>query len=123
MTDPYPSVPPTAPQPGVYAPAYGAVAPVQNPGRTLGIVGFILAFCGPLTVAGLIVSIVGLVKSRRAQQPNGLALAGTIIGALGTVVGIVVTVLMIIGLVDLVGTCADLGPGTHHMNGITYHCS
>ncbi|THJ66663.1 DUF4190 domain-containing protein [Arthrobacter echini] len=57
--------------------------PAENPGRTLGIVGFILAiFIAPV---GLIISIIAFVKSRKAGMGNGLALAGIIIGAIFTV--------------------------------------
>lgn len=61
-------------------------APTDNPGRVLGIVGFILAiFIAPV---GLIISIIAFVKSRKAGMGNGLALAGIIIGALFTILGV-----------------------------------
>jgi len=55
----------------------------KNPGKTLGIIGFVLAFF--ISILGLILSIVGLVKSRKAGFKNPLAIAGIVIGALGTV--------------------------------------
>ncbi|OUM45623.1 DUF4190 domain-containing protein [Arthrobacter sedimenti] len=64
--------------------------PAENPGRTLGIVGFILAIL--IAPVGLIISIVALVKSRRARMGNGFALAGIIIGALFTIIGIILAI-------------------------------
>lgn len=63
----------------------------ENPGRTLGIVGFILAIL--IAPVGLIISIVAFVKSRRAKMGNGFALAGIIIGILFTIIG---TILIIV---------------------------
>jgi hypothetical protein len=37
-----------------------------------------------------------------------------------TLAGIVVA---IVGATTLLGTCADLGPGTHVVDGVTYTCS
>src|SRR4051794_14159264 len=72
----------------------GQPAPGQPvPGKTLGIVGFVLSLLGPLTVAGLIVSIIGMVQSKRANAKNGFALAGIIIGAVGTVLLILFTII------------------------------
>jgi hypothetical protein len=84
---PYPAQP-------VYAPygAYGYAAPPQN---VPALVGFILALVGfglgiftygLLGLAGGIVSVVGLVKSRRMQREglpghrHGMALAGVLVG-------------------------------------------
>lgn len=72
-----------APYPGQQTPQG---APTDNPGRVLGIVGFILAiFIAPV---GLIISIIAFVRSRKAGMGNGLALAGIIIGALFTILGV-----------------------------------
>ena len=58
----------------------------ENPGKTLGIVGFILAFFFPLV--GLPLSIIGLVKSKKAGMRNGLALAGVILNSIFIVAGL-----------------------------------
>jgi hypothetical protein len=71
--------------------------PAENPGRTLGIVGFILAIL--IAPIGLIVSIVAFVKSRKARMGNGFALAGIIIGVLFT-----------IGLILIIGLVAAAAP-------------
>jgi hypothetical protein len=102
----------------------GQPAPGQPvPGKTMGIVGFVLSLLGPLTVAGLIVSIIGMVQSKRANAKNGFALAGIIIGALGTVLLILFTIITIAGIAYMVEVCGDLGPGTHFQDGVTYTCS
>lgn len=56
------------------------VAQPHNPGKTLGIVGFIFAFVG-LHLVGLILSIIALVKSHGAGMRNGLAVAGIVLNA------------------------------------------
>src|SRR5215210_2130737 len=58
---------------------HGAVMyPERRPSNTLGIVGFVLAFCLP--PIGLILSLAAL-----ARRPRGFAIAGVIIGLLGSV--------------------------------------
>lgn len=62
-------------------------APVTtNPGKGLGIAGFILAFFFPLV--GLPLSIVAFLKSKKANVRNGLALAGIILNSVFLVLGI-----------------------------------
>jgi hypothetical protein len=62
-----------------------------DPGRTLGIVGLVLAFLIPLV--GLILSIVAFNQSKRAGFTNTLARVGIIVAvivmALGLVIGII----------------------------------
>lgn len=116
---------PPADQPQAYAaapppaPAYAQPAP-SAPGKTLGIVGLILAIIAPLI--GLILSIVAFVQSRKAGLKNGPALAGIIVGAILTVVGIIVTIAIIAGLgvaaAQLVEWCAQYGSGVHEINGV-----
>ena len=115
---------PAAPQYQAAPPANSggyAPAPSSQPGKILGIVGFILAFLAP--VIGLILSIIAKVQSRKAGVPNGLATAGIIIGALATIAYIIIIIVAIAGAAALVGQCADLGPGVHELNGVTYTCS
>jgi len=59
------------------------------PGKTLGIVGLILAIIPCTWFAGLIISIIAFVQSRGAGVRNNLALAGIIIGAVYLVLSIV----------------------------------
>ena len=56
-----------------------------DPGQGLGIAGFVIAFTG-INILGLILSIVGLTKSRKAGYKNGLAVAGIVLNAVLMVV-------------------------------------
>lgn len=58
------------------------------PGKTLGIVGLILAIIPCTWFAGLIVSIIAFVQSRNAGVRNTLALAGIVVGAVYLVLAI-----------------------------------
>lgn len=49
----------------------------EDPGRTLGIVGLVLAILFP--IAGLVVSLIARSRSRAAGFTNGLAKAGVIV--------------------------------------------
>jgi len=64
--------------------------PAQDPGRTLGIVGLILAFF--CSLIGLILSIVAYRQSAQAGYKNNIAMAGIIVGAIFLVLGIVLQV-------------------------------
>jgi len=97
--DPYaaPPVPPAYSPQGT--PGTGpVVAPpgTDYPGKTLGIVGLILAFVFQL--AGLICSIIALSQSRSAGYKNGIALAGIIVSAGLIVIGIIAAI-VIVGIV------------------------
>ncbi|WP_425955461.1 DUF4190 domain-containing protein [Xylanimonas sp. McL0601] len=59
---------PQAPPPGAYTP------PVTDPGKTLGIVGFVFAFLIPLV--GIICSLIARSRSKKAGFKNTLATAG-----------------------------------------------
>jgi uncharacterized membrane protein len=91
-----------------------------DPGRSLGIAGFVLSLLGPLTLIGLILSIIAFVQSKKAGMRNGFALAGIIIGAIFTIGGIA---LLVFGIASLAQTCAELGNGVHERNGVTYTCN
>lgn len=96
-----------------------APAPVSD-GRTLGIVGLILAIF--FSLIGLIVSIVALNQSKKAGVSNGPAVAGIVIGIIGLVVGLIVAITTIAGIVSLASTCAELGPGIHTDGPVTITC-
>jgi heme/copper-type cytochrome/quinol oxidase subunit 1 len=69
------------------APQYGG-PPAQDPGRTMGIVGLVLAiFC---SLIGMIVSIIAYNKSKAAGFKNNIALAGIIVGAALFVLSLIV---------------------------------
>lgn len=65
----------------------------EDPGRTLSIVGLILAIVA--SIVGLIISIVARRKSSQAGFKNGVALAGIIIGIL-TTIGTIIAIIAII---------------------------
>lgn len=61
-------------------------APAADPGRTLGIVGLILAFF--CSLIGLIISIIAYRQSQQAGYKNNIAMAGIIVGAISLLLGI-----------------------------------
>jgi hypothetical protein len=104
MTDPQnpaePTPPPAysaAPPAQPYAPAppaaYGPPASAAIPGRTLGIVAFVLSFFTGLIA--LILGIVALVQSKKAGFGNGWALAAIIISSVFLVLGIIVSIVLV----------------------------
>ncbi|UCR90644.1 DUF4190 domain-containing protein [Mycetocola spongiae] len=116
-----PPAPPVAGYPAPAAPAQGyGQAPV--PGKTLGIVGFILAFLGPLSLVGLVLSIVALMQSKRAQVSNGLAVAGIVVASIVLVGSIISIFGMIAVLFGFASVCGELGPGVHSYQGGTISC-
>jgi hypothetical protein len=136
MSDQYPPAPQPSGQPSGApqypgapqysgSPQYNGAPSGPVPGKTLGIVGFVLAFLA--SPIGLIVSIVAMVQSRKAGVKNGFALAGIIIGIIGTIV-IIVSIIAIVALAGagigyLAEVCAELGAGEHVIDGVTYTCS
>lgn len=67
-----------------YPPQQG-YAPVEHPGRTLSIIGLVFAFVG-LAPIGLVLSIVGLVQSKKSGNADILATLGLIFNILAIVV-------------------------------------
>lgn len=76
-----------------------APAPADFPGKTLGLVGLILAILVPLV--GLIISVVANNQSKAAGFPNQLAKIGIIVGAILTALGAIVIVVQIITFASL----------------------
>jgi hypothetical protein len=118
------------PQPGTVSPPaaghpYPAGAPIlpppaDDPGRTLGILGLVLApFAG---LVGLILSLVALRRSKRAGFTNRPAIAGAVVGGIATVAVFASIVIAAIAIGGVVDACRDLGPGQHVVNGVTYTC-
>jgi hypothetical protein len=88
------------------------------PGKTLGIVGLVLAFVIPLL--GLILSIVAKVQSRGAGAKNTPATVGIVLSII-FIVGYILIVVAVVG--GLLAGCGQYGPGVHHVNGVTLTCS
>ena len=59
--------------------------PATYPGKTLGIVGLILAFF--CSIVGLVLSIIAYSQSKQVGIKNNIALAGIIVAAVFMVVG------------------------------------
>jgi hypothetical protein len=68
-------------------------AAANDPGRTLGLVGMILAIIPCTSTLGLILSIVALILSRRVGLPNQKAMIGIIVGAAWIVISIILNAL------------------------------
>ena len=71
----------------------------EDPGKTLGIVGLVLAIVAPLV--GVIVSAIALNTSKKAGFENKL-------GKIGLIVGIVLTILGIIGAIAYVALIGSM---------------
>ena len=91
--------------------------------RVLGIVGFVLSFIGFLDVAGLVLSIVALVKSRRAGERNGFAIAGICVASFTILMTALFLAVLIPPITQLVDECNHLGTGTHVVGNTTYTCT
>ena len=69
-----------------------APAGTDFPGKTLGIVGLIVAIF--FNLIGLIISVIAFNQSKQAGYKNTPALAGIIIGAVLLVIGIVIAIIV-----------------------------
>lgn len=78
------------------------VAGTDYPGKTLGIVGLILAIF--FNLIGLIISAVALNQSKKAGFKNGPAKAGVIVGAILVGLGIIFTIIFFVAGAALVGS-------------------
>lgn len=92
-----------------------AGTPGEDPGKTLGIVGLVLAFV--FSLAGLIVSIIANNKSKRAGFKNTPAKVGIILSIVFLVLGIILAIVLIAvtGAVvnDVLEQCAGLDSGVY----------
>ncbi|WP_426321616.1 DUF4190 domain-containing protein [Microbacterium sp. E-13] len=108
--------------PAAATPPVGPEAP-HDPFRVFGILGFVLSLIAIMNIAGLIISIIALVRSRGAGFRNRFALAGTVIGSIGVLVTALAGGVAFTALVDAAQTCARLGTGVHVMGSSTYTCT
>ena len=103
------------------APAAPAAPASGSDGKTLGIVGLILAFV--FALVGLIVSLVAKSQSKRAGVPNGPATAGIVLSIIFLVLQVVFIVVLASTGFALFSQCATYGPGVHTLdNGVTLTC-
>lgn len=120
MTDQNPGV--TPPPYTAAAPApYGAPASGPVPGRTMGIVAFILSFFA--NVIALILGIVALVQSKKAGRGNGWALAAIIISSISIIIGIIVFFSIILPSLNAATTCLNDPTGIVTVWGVQVPCS
>jgi hypothetical protein len=121
----YNAAPPAATQPAYSSapPApYGAPSSPTVPGKTMGIIAFILSFF--MQLIALILGIVALVQSKKAGHKNGWALAAIIISSVLIVVGIIVAIVVLAVVVpaataEFLRLCNEYGTGVHEINGAT----
>lgn len=94
------------PTKGSYAqPAYGA--PVEDPGKTLGIIGLVLCFV--FSLAGLIISIIAKKKSEAAGfTDNTPAKVGVILGWIFTILGVIGAVIYVILIIAIINSGTSL---------------
>ncbi|MCX6501361.1 MAG: hypothetical protein NT132_02975 [Microbacterium sp.] len=80
---------------------------VTYPGKTLGIVGLVVAIF--FNVIGLIISAIALSQSKKAGYKNTPALVGLIIGIVLTVIGIIIAIVTIAATIAAVNSGAYTG--------------
>ncbi|MBX3100742.1 MAG: hypothetical protein KF761_14340 [Salinibacterium sp.] len=88
--------------------------------RKLAILGLVLSLT--ISVAGLVVSVVALVKARRAGRWDPAAIAGIIVGVIGIGVFFLALWYVLQLLEGQVGPCQGLEPGTYGEGRFTYEC-
>jgi predicted cation transporter len=71
------------------------------PGKTLGIVGLVLAIV--FNLVGLIISIIANQQSKAAGYKNTPAKIGIIVGAILLVLGIIISIISVVASAALVG--------------------
>ena len=76
-----------------------APAGTDYPGKTLGIVGLIVAIFANLI--GLIISAIALSQSKKAGYKNTPALAGVIVGAVLLVIGIIIAIISVVAAASM----------------------
>lgn len=67
----------------------------SDDGKTLSIIGLILAFVG-MQLIGLILSIIGFSKAKKAGASKGLAIAGIILNIIGMIVASAIGIILVI---------------------------
>lgn len=136
-----PATPPAAPAYGESAPAapayqqpaysaapaydapagYGAAPGTPVPGKTLGIVAFVVSFF--FNVIGLILGIVALVQSKKAGRGNGFAIAAIIIGSLSVILTIIVFFAFVVPTFSAATTCVNDPTAIVTVWGVDVPCS
>jgi hypothetical protein len=95
---PVPPAEPTVSSDPLAAPpviAAQVAAVVENPGHTLGIVSLVTALLGFNGIA-IVIGAIGLNKSKKNGQKNGLALAGIIIGSVEIALALIIIIVIVV---------------------------
>lgn len=79
----------------------GYAYPPEDPGKTLGIVGFVMAFVVP--VVGIILSAMGSSRSKAAGFDNQLAKWGLVLSIVFTALGFIVGVVYVVAIIAAIG--------------------
>lgn len=120
---PYGQQPTPYGQQSPYGASQGGAA--VDPGKTLGILSIVLPFVG-LGLVGLILGIIGKVKSKKAGFKNTPALVGIIISIVAIIATIVISIVAIMYTMDvanqLVEGCQN-GAETVTINGQVVSCT
>lgn len=99
-------------------------SPDTYPGKGLGIASIIVAFF--FALVGLILAIVAKSQSKKAGVKNTPATVGLVLSIVFLIIQVIVVIALVAGGAALFGglaaVCADLGPGTHTVDGVTYTC-
>lgn len=98
---------------------------LDGAGRIMGFVALIFAFAFP--IVGAILGGIAMSQARKVGAKNPMATAGFWIGIALTIIAIVVAIVIVLVSVNtftgLFEICEELGPGTHHQDGVTYECN
>jgi len=102
-------------------PAAAPVAPATYPGKTLGIVGLVLAILAP--IVGFIISLIARSQSKAAGFKNTPAKAGIIIGLILTILYIIIIIASVaIGAAALSALCEGQAAGVYQSGNTTITC-
>ncbi len=107
-------------QPAPPAPGGGYVPNAPVPGKTLGIVAFVLSFF--MQFVALILGIVALVQSKKAGRGNGWAVAAIIISAVLMVIGVILALLIVVPSLNAATTCLNDPSATVMVWGVNIPC-
>lgn len=89
-------------------------------GFVVGLVSILINFYGITGIVGLILSIIGLKKSKETQNGKGLAIAGICCSVIGLIIGIF-AIVAIIKIFSIVGENAnDIDNALKTINSLNY---
>lgn len=95
---------------------------VADSDRALGVVGLVLA--AVFWPAGIAVSIVAIIRSRRSGRVSRAAILGLVVGILALLATVALAYVIASGLGSLADRCAQFGPGEYVFDdGSSLSCS